>query len=284
MPPRILAASHDQIFLHRLSLLLEQAGYRLSLAPSSGEEAFQSLGSHPVDIFLVDEDWAGGTAFEFCKRIKGTQKFAVIPIILLLSRRQREEAFKVLGIEHILYKPVDEYFLLSILASALSRTRSPEAALDLTSKQRHSHLYRRRVLLGGHDRDNTELMARLLRQEASEVAVIRHGHEILTRALAFHPHLFIIDVLLPGLGVPADYIKTLRLLPDFQAVPVFVFSYYRVESLGSEDIRQRTAMIDAGHEACLLAGANAYIGRFSDRIFIGRLNDFLSRTYPRKEP
>ena len=282
MLPCILAASHDQSFLQRLSLLLEQSGYRLSLAPS-GEEGFQFVSKHPVDIFLVDEEWADGNAFEFCKRIKSIKKFAVIPIILLLSRRQREEAFKVLGVEHVVYKPVDEYFLLSLLASALARTRLPGEALDLTEKQRHSHLYRRRVLLGGHDRVNTEIMAGLLKQEACEVSLVRQGHDVLTRALSFHPHLIIIDVLLPGLGTPAEYIKALRLLPDLQYVPVFVFSYYRVENLGSEDIRQRTELIDSGHEACLIAGASAYIGRFSDRTFIHRLNHFLNGIPARKE-
>ncbi|MFA5260300.1 MAG: response regulator [Candidatus Omnitrophota bacterium] len=282
MTPCILAASHDQAFLQRLSLLLEQAGYRLSLAPSS-EQGLHYISSQPVDVFLVDEDWAGGNAFELCKHIKNTKKLAIIPIVLLLSRRQREEGFKVLGVEHIVYKPVDEYLLLSLISSVLSRTRSPVEALELTVKQRRSYLYRRRVLLGGHDRDNTEIMAGLLRQESCEVAVVRQGHEILTRALVFHPHLIIMDVLLPGLGAPADYIKALRLLPDFQRIPVFVFSYYRVEDLGSEDIRQRTEMIDASHEACLLAGASAYFGRFSDRTFIHRLNDFLNWIYHRKE-
>ncbi|HQO58908.1 MAG TPA: hypothetical protein PLT76_09350 [Candidatus Omnitrophota bacterium] len=281
MTPCILAASHDQAFLQRLGLLLEQAGYRLLLA-SSGEAGFESMNSQPVNIFLIDEDWAGGEAFEFCKRVKNTKKLAVIPIVLLLSRRQREEGFRVLGVEHIIKKPVDEYFLLSLLSSALSRSRSPGEALDLSVQQRQSYLYRRKVLLGGQDRDNAEIMARLLRQEACEVAVVRQGHELLTRALVFHPHLIIVDVLLAGLGAPADYIRALRILPDFQTVPVCVFSYYRVENLGSEDIHQQTEMIDAGHEACLLSGANVYLGRFSDRTFIQRLNAFLNEFYFRK--
>lgn len=281
MTPCILAASHDRGFLQRLGLLLEQAGYRLLLAPS-GEAGFEYINGQPVNIFLIDEDWSGGNAFELCKRIKNTKKLAVVPIILLLSRRQREEGFKVLGVEHIVDKPVDEYFLLSLLSSALSRTRNPGDALDLSVKQRRSYLYRRKVLLGGHDRDHTEMMARLLRQESCEVAVVRQGHELLTRALSFRPHLIIMDLLLPGLGAPAEYIKALRILPDFQPVPVFVFSYYRVENLGSEDIRQQTEMIDAGHDACLLSGASADMGRFSDRTFIRRLDAFLNEFYSRK--
>lgn len=282
MIPCILAASHDQACLQRLGLLLEQAGYRLLLAPS-GEAGFEYISGQPADLFLIDEEWSGGNAFELCKRIKGIKKLAVVPIVLLLSRRQREEGFKVLGVDHIVYKPIDEYFLLSLLSSALSRTRSPGNALDLIAKQRQSSLYRRRVLLGGHERDNAELMAGLLRQESCEVVVVRKGQDILTRALVFQPHLIVMDVLLPGLGAPAEYIKALRLLPDFQRTPVVVFSYYRVENLGSEDIRQRTEMIDAGHEACLLSGASAYIGWFSDRTFIQQLNDFLNGLNPWKE-
>jgi len=53
MTPCILAASHDQAFLQRLGLLLEQAGYRLLLA-SSGEAGFESMNSQPVNIFLID--------------------------------------------------------------------------------------------------------------------------------------------------------------------------------------------------------------------------------------
>ncbi len=275
--PHIFIASHDQKLIQRLGLLCKQSGYHLHW-PGHGRAAIPSALERSIDLFVVDEEWNSGSSYEFCKSIKTTKQFAVVPIILLLKRKQREEAFKVLGVERICYQPVDEYFLLSQISGLLIQKPPSFESFDAIVSQRQSRLYRKRVLVGGQDQRSGGLMVRLLQEEDCDVISVNTGQELIRRARSSRPQIIIMDVLLGEGNSSFEIIEAIRADPACQGMPIFIYSFYRVSELGSEDINQRVNIVDDAVEACLQAGATASLGGFSERTFIQRLNQCLAGT------
>jgi DNA-binding response OmpR family regulator len=82
--------------LELVSINLIKASYRVKKFPDS-ESFFRSLPAETPDLIILDLMLPDMDGFEVCKSLKGQDKYASIPIIMLTARV--EETEKVLGLE-----------------------------------------------------------------------------------------------------------------------------------------------------------------------------------------
>ena len=82
--------------LELVSINLKKASYRVKEFPDS-ESFFRSLAAEIPDLIILDLMLPDMDGFEVCKFLKGQDKYASIPIIMLTARA--EETEKVLGLE-----------------------------------------------------------------------------------------------------------------------------------------------------------------------------------------
>jgi DNA-binding response OmpR family regulator len=80
-----------------------------------------------------------------------------------------------------------------------------------------------RVLVVDDDPVIVRLLEVNLRLEGYEIATASRGEEALERAGEFHPHLVVLDVMMPGLD-GWETCRRLRELPEFAETPVVFLS------------------------------------------------------------
>lgn len=84
-PSHVLIVDDEPNIVLSLEFLLQQKGYRLSLA-SDGETAWRTLLADPPDLVLLDVMLPGLDGFEICRRLRGDRRFDRTRIILLTAR------------------------------------------------------------------------------------------------------------------------------------------------------------------------------------------------------
>jgi DNA-binding response OmpR family regulator len=84
-PAHVLIVDDEPNIVLSLEFLLQQKGYRISLA-SDGDAAWRTLLAEPPDLVLLDVMLPGLDGFEICRRLRGDRRFDRTRIILLTAR------------------------------------------------------------------------------------------------------------------------------------------------------------------------------------------------------
>lgn len=258
---KILVAEDELDFQSVLRLRLEAAGYEV-IPAANGREGLQKALRIVPDLIITDVLMPVMDGFLFYKELKRNTTTAKIPVLILTSRSKMEDSFKVMGADAFLAKPFEAEQLLKQVNLLLS----PPCQENVFSG--------RRILIGGADQEIVSVMALLLTGRGCVCETVDAGSQILSRALAFKPHLCLLDVFLEDV-LTAEIIGMLRRVPGLASAPIVTYSFYRVAELGSEDIQQRAMSVDARKADCLAAGATEYIDRFNDRTFLSTMERFL---------
>lgn len=87
-PKRVLAVDDSETFLQVLAENLGHEGYDVVLA-RSGEEALELLGVQPVDVVLVDLVMPGLGGKDICLRIRASELWRDLPVLILTARDER---------------------------------------------------------------------------------------------------------------------------------------------------------------------------------------------------
>jgi len=85
MPGSILIVEDDRHVRGMTNYLLENEGYRC-VGVSSAEEALERLASAVPDLILLDLVLPGMNGYEFCERLKASDAWRSIPIIMLTEK------------------------------------------------------------------------------------------------------------------------------------------------------------------------------------------------------
>ncbi|NTU78675.1 MAG: response regulator transcription factor [Chloroflexales bacterium] len=116
----ILVVDDDRLMRRSVSLLLEQEGYRVSVA-ASGEEALALIATDPPDLVLLDIGLPGIDGLEALRRLRQQRDLAVI----FVTARRREIDTVVgleLGADSYLTKPFNPDVLLAHVRAVLRRS------------------------------------------------------------------------------------------------------------------------------------------------------------------
>jgi two-component system alkaline phosphatase synthesis response regulator PhoP len=127
----ILAIDDEPDILEMLKFNVEREGYTFVPA-ESGESAIEKLESVQPSLILLDLMLPGQDGLEIAKTIRGNNKTAHIPIIMLTAKK--EESDEVIGLElgadDYVAKPFSPRVLLARIKNVLRRRREQAEKLD----------------------------------------------------------------------------------------------------------------------------------------------------------
>ncbi len=122
----ILVVDDDLVAAEALAELLEEAGYRVSVAPS-GEEAIRRLEGDRADLVLLDMMMPGADGLEVIQRIRGEPASNGLRIIAITGdvTQARVEAVRAAGADAFLGKPLQIERLLQTIQLTLAGRPDP---------------------------------------------------------------------------------------------------------------------------------------------------------------
>ena len=178
-PVHILVVDDDPTIRRMLQVLLEDTGYRVSLA-SSGEEALAYLELITPDLILMDLVLPGISGQQVTERIKADARKPFIPIILITGRGDQQSKVISLdaGADDFLVKPVDFNELLARVRAMLRLQRSQRS---LRAEQRKTELLLHLTRELGTTLNLDELLTHFLDRLADAVGAVRASIILTTR-------------------------------------------------------------------------------------------------------
>ena len=146
-PPSVLVVDDEPSARVTAEVLLGTEGYQLRFA-SSGAEALRRLESEPIDLVVCDVTMPGMDGFEVCRRMKGDERWRLVPIILVTALDGRLDMLEGLeaGADEFLTKPVEGPVLRARVRVMLrfrheyERLRSAAPDLETLLRQRCDQL------------------------------------------------------------------------------------------------------------------------------------------------
>jgi DNA-binding response OmpR family regulator len=134
-PKRILAIDDSLTFLQKLTEHLHHAGCDVVLA-SSGEQALQLLAVQSVDCILLDLCMPGLSGTEVCRRIKSTEGWGHIPLIMLTSEDDKDAVIEAInaGADDYIVKSSDFEILQARLLALLRRKQLEDEQREIREK------------------------------------------------------------------------------------------------------------------------------------------------------
>lgn len=127
----ILVVDDEPSIIELLEFNLQKAGYHV-LKAENGHEALQLVRTNKPDLIILDLMIPGIDGIEVCRRLKGQQETAGIPIIMLTARN--EEVDKIVGLElgadDYMTKPFSPRELMARIKAVLRRSHKDSAQHD----------------------------------------------------------------------------------------------------------------------------------------------------------
>ncbi len=146
--PRVLVVDDEDDIRRLLKRVLTEKGYDVNEA-ARGVEALQLVRSQPPDLILLDAMLPEVHGFDICRRIKGSQRYGHIPIIMVSAIyrgwRFAEDLKQSYGVATFLEKPFKIGEVLSAVERGLKGRQdeeSPAAADDDLSREANESLSR----------------------------------------------------------------------------------------------------------------------------------------------
>jgi len=120
MGKHILFVDDDALLRRLVRDMLEQEGYKVSVA-SSGDEGLATARGQPPDLILVDVMMPGMDGFEMCQEIRRDHRLYAVPVVMLTAMKNPDldERATAAGADMCLGKPFQPTSLLNAVTLAL---------------------------------------------------------------------------------------------------------------------------------------------------------------------
>ncbi len=130
-PARVLLADDNADMLAYVSRLLRRAGYEVA-AVADGEQALTACLANPPDLILTEVMLPGLDGFVLVGRLRGDERTALLPIILLSAQAGEEARVEGLeaGADDYIVKPFGSRELLARVDAAVRLSRARKEALS----------------------------------------------------------------------------------------------------------------------------------------------------------
>ncbi len=193
--------------VHLLQDYLQNWGMRHQSA-STGQQGLTLLKDiydqgKPFDVAIVDIDMSEMDGLELARQIQTDPRFATLPLILLTTKRIREE--KNLALTTYLRKPVKQNHLYNCLALVFGKTPMNAPPTEMASTPHIPHLsqnerhvrHTQRILIAEDNVVNQKVALRMLTKLGYQIDVVANGQEAVT-AFAERPYdLIFMDCQMP---------------------------------------------------------------------------------------
>ena len=134
---KILVIEDDRDIAELVTRYLEKAGFVVE-AVASGRDALFAIGERPPDLLVLDLMLPQVDGLEICRVVRGHEKTAGLPIIMLTARADESERIVglELGADDYIAKPFSPNELVARVRALLRRTQRPAASSPDTHDQR----------------------------------------------------------------------------------------------------------------------------------------------------
>jgi diguanylate cyclase (GGDEF)-like protein/PAS domain S-box-containing protein len=138
----ILIAEDSRTQAEQLGFLLEQHGYRVTIA-ANGKQALEAAQAQKPTLVISDIVMPEMDGYELCKAIKSDEKLKDIPVILVTTLSDAQDVIRGLecGADNFIRKPYEERYLLSRINYLL---------MNLDMRKEHKMQVGVEIDLGGH--------------------------------------------------------------------------------------------------------------------------------------
>jgi CheY-like chemotaxis protein len=107
---KVLVVDDDEDICRLIELALSQVGLSIVEA-HSGSEALETIRTQNPDVIVLDAVLPGIHGFDICRRLRGSQRYGDIPIVIVSAVhrgwRVAEDLREAYGIQHVFEKPLD---------------------------------------------------------------------------------------------------------------------------------------------------------------------------------
>ncbi len=123
-PEHILVAEDSSTMLHQLQNSLTIQGFQVDTS-TDGLSAWEKLNRKHYDLVITDYDMPYIDGLELCSRIRQSNKFENLPIIIETSKNSRVEQVKIrsMGIQAFITKPFSPDRMIAEVERVLAETR-----------------------------------------------------------------------------------------------------------------------------------------------------------------
>jgi two-component system, OmpR family, alkaline phosphatase synthesis response regulator PhoP len=155
MPPAaatVLIVEDDPDIAALIAHFLQKAGFGSEIVPD-GARALVRARESPPDLVILDLMLPGLNGLEVCRALRGEEKTAALPIIMVTARGEESERIFGLdmGADDYIVKPFSPSELTARVRALLRRTARPLDAAELTCGPITMNLERHTVALDGRE-------------------------------------------------------------------------------------------------------------------------------------
>jgi CheY-like chemotaxis protein len=118
--PSLLVVDDDQDTCRNLSDLFTDLGYRVDTA-QDGDSALEKVRQHSYDVALIDLRMPGTDGLTVCRELRKLRAPPVAMIVTGYAGNDLAEQAEVVGVSHVLSKPVDFPRLLALVDETLAQ-------------------------------------------------------------------------------------------------------------------------------------------------------------------
>ena len=124
--PRVLVVDDDPLIVRLLELNFRLSGFDVSSA-SRGDRAVERAMEVDPDVIVLDVTMPGLDGYEVCRRLRGEDRFADVPVVFLTAHPQEalETRDLEVGVVDHVTKPFDPETLIAAVRAAMDRRGAP---------------------------------------------------------------------------------------------------------------------------------------------------------------
>ncbi|MEX0611665.1 MAG: HD domain-containing phosphohydrolase [Pirellulales bacterium] len=198
-PPKIMILDDDSINVEVISKFLQSVGYEDLLTLEDPGQALETIEREQPDLLLLDILMPHANGLEILQRIRGTQRLAHLPVIVMTASGARNTRLRALdcGATDFLIKPLEPVDLVPRVRNALS-LKAYEDRLEQRSRALENQVATLRAELAASRLETTHCLARMaeLRDDDSGRHVVRVGRYA--------------GLIARGLGMPDQFVALLE--------------------------------------------------------------------------
>ncbi|HSV43534.1 MAG TPA: response regulator [Candidatus Bathyarchaeia archaeon] len=256
----ILIIDDDPDILISTSSMLKKRGFNV-IEAKSAEDGLSILKDRRPDLILTDVLLPQMNGFELVKQIRQSPLIRGIPILVITGRGHMKESFDILGVEGFISKPFTPEALVQRIDNILEIHHIREEKTDTQQKNT--------VLVVGQSqfRPILDEIVQTISQLGFQGMFVTSVPEAMAKMVEHGLSVLLVDVQLEGKPA-ADLVNMVRHLPGYEETIIIGFSYYRIDQLSDGESRKKILNIESNSQLFLKAGANHYMGRYSQELLI----------------
>jgi class 3 adenylate cyclase len=170
---RVLIVDDDPDMAGVLARMLAQRGFRAEVA-ADGRAALDSIAASPPDLVLLDVQMPGPDGFDICRRLKGQESTALLPVVLITALEDQDSRVRGIeaGADDFLSKPVRRE---ELIARVNTLRRLHETRKELEGRRLAAEVQRKEEIRKAFARYiSPRLAERVLRESRGSEEVFRN--------------------------------------------------------------------------------------------------------------